>query len=55
MAQINSTLSITFEFCKLLTFLDIKEVQVFFADICADIYNCQKRLGLFCEGPLLIF
>ena len=57
-AQINLTLSntcLTFEFCKLPTFLDIKGVQAFFADICADIYNCQKRLGLFCEGPLLIF
>ena len=57
-AQINLTLSNTcliFEFCKLPTFLDIKGVQAFFADICADIYNCQKRLGLFCEGPLLIF
>ena len=57
-AQINLTLSntsLTFEFCKLPTFLDIKGVQAFFADICADIYNCQKRLCLFCEGPLLIF
>ena len=57
-AQIDLTLSntcLTFEFCKLPTFLDVNGVQAFFADICADIYNCQKRLGLFCEGPLLIF
>ena len=57
-AQINLTLSntcLTFEFCKLPTFLDIKGVMAFFADICADIYNCQKRLGLFCEGPFSYF
>ena len=32
-----------------------KEFRPFFADICADIYNCQKRLGLFCEGPFSYF